>query len=239
MGPGSSAPLDPSPAELMEPTPEATHSAADTERSLPLRTHQGHVRGRGRHIRRSRLQQAYQARQRHRIPKSTLVVSLFKTLDIRNSGLWGRDELTNFALLTGHQGELDDVFVEVSHMLDGFASAVLPSGTKALSVQDFSSIVARTGVLPLTKAELRRTIRFGAAPVRQGPLERYGPGSWRSVNHMNIFIAAARWKERVPWHRASSPWTLIPHRQCTDPDCPLKTHAHLFRRVGETWGDSC
>ena len=122
-------------------------------------------------------------------------------------------------------------------MLDGFASAVFPSGAKALNVQDFSSIVARTGVLPLTKAELRRTIRYGTAPEKQGPLECYGPGSLRSVNHMNIFIAASQWKERVPWHRASSPWTLIPHRQCTDPDCPLKTHAHLFRRVGETWGD--
>ena len=101
----------------MEPTPEATHPAADTGSSLPLRTYQDHGRDRGRHIRRSRLQQAYQARQRHRIPKSSLVISLFKTLDVRNSGLWGRDELTNFALLTGHQGELDDIFVEVSHML--------------------------------------------------------------------------------------------------------------------------
>ena len=170
-------------------------------------------------------------------PKATLVVTLFKTLDTRNTGMWGRDELTNFALLTGHQGELDDVFVEVSHMLDGFASSFSPSGSKALSLQDLSSIVARTGVLPLSKAELRRTIRYGEAPERQGPLVRSGPGSWRSINQMNIFVAAARWKERVCWHRTSSPWVLIPHRQCTDPDCPLKTHAHLFRRVGETWGD--
>ena len=107
------------------------------------------------------LRHTYQAWRRHRIPKATLVDTLFKTLDTRNTGVWGRDELMNFALPTGHQGELDDVFVEVSHMMEDFGSSSTPSGSKALSLQDLASIVARTGVLPLSKAELRRTIRFG------------------------------------------------------------------------------
>ena len=113
----------------------------------------------------------------------------------------------------------------------------MQAGSNALNLQDLASIVSRTGVLPLSKAELRRTIRFSEAPEIQGPLVRSGPGSWRSIKHMNIFVAAGRWNEGVCWHRASSPWVHMPHHQCTDPDCPLKTHAHPFRRVGETWGD--
>jgi len=233
VSPGSSAPLDPSPSEFMEHALTAADPAPGPDGFRMLQAQMNHVRSRGRRTGSFSLRQVHRARQRHRIPKAALVDTLFKTLDTRNTGVWGREELTNFALLTGHQGELDDVFVEVSHMLEDFGSSSTPSGSKALSLQDLASIVSRTGVLPFSKAELRRTIRYGEAPERQGPLVRSGPGSWRSINQMNIFIAAARWKERVCWHRTSSPWVLIPHRQCTDPDFPLKTHPCLFRRVEE------
>ena len=220
----------------MEPALAPAPPAPDAVRSRLHHVRMNYARSRGRRAGHISLRQVYRARRRHRIPKATLVDTLFKALDTRNTGVWARDELMNFALVTGHQGELDDVFVEVSDILE-LGSSSTPSGGKALNAQGLAALVSRTGVLPLSKAELRRTIRFSQAPEMQGPLVRSGPGSWRSIRQMNIFVAATRWKEGVCWHRTSSPWVIMPHRQCTDPDCPLKTHTHLFRRVGEAWGD--
>ena len=207
----------------MEPPPALAPLEAEAHRSWLNRIQKKAAR-----IRKRRTQHI-QACRRHRIPKATLVDTLFTALDTRSIGALGRDELTNFALLTGFQGELDDLFVDITRMLDELGSSVAPSHNKALSLQDFASAVSRMGVLPLSKAELRRIIRFSKAPEIQGPLVKSGPGMWRSIKQMSIFIAAARWKEGVCWHRTSSPWVLVPH-QCTDPRCPLKTHAHLYRR---------
>ena len=232
---GLKRPLDPSPSEFMEPALTVAHPAPGPDGFRMLQAQMNHVRSRGRRTGSFSLRQVHRARQRHRIPKAALVDTLFKTLDTRNTGVWARNKLMYVALATGHQGELDDVFDDVSNILELGSSSTL-SGSKAPNVQDFASLISRTGLLPLSKAELRRTIRFSEAPEMQGPLVRSGPGSWRSIRHMNIFVAAAQWKEGVCWHRISSPWANMPHHQCTDPDCPLKTHPHLFRRVGEAWG---
>ena len=148
----------------MEPPPAPAPPESEAHKSWLNR-----IRKKAARIRKRRAQHI-QACRRHRISKATLVDTLFKALDTRSTGAWGRDELTNFALLTGFQGELDDLFVEVSHMLEDFGSSSTSSGSKALRSQDLASIVSRTGVLPLSKAELRRTIRFSEAPEMQGPL---------------------------------------------------------------------
>ena len=208
----------------MEPPPALAPPEAEAHRSWLNR-----IRKKAARIRKRRTQHI-QARRRHRIPKATLVDTLFKALDTRSIGALGRDELTNFAPLTGFQGELGDLFVGIIRMLEDLGSSVAPSHNMAFTLQDFAAVVSRTGVLPSSKAELRRTIRFCKAPEIQGPLVNSGPGMWRSIKQMNIFIAAARWKHGVCWHRTSSPWVLFPRHQCTDPCCPLKTHAHLYRR---------
>ena len=216
--------MQPPPSTSMEPPTRAPPV------SEALRSWLNRIRRKATRIRKRRAAHI-QARRRHRIPKATLVDTLFKALDTRNTGAWGRDELMNFALPTGHQGELDDVFVDATRMLADFGSSASSSDSIALNSRGFASIVSRKGVLPLSKAELRRTIRFSEAPEIPGPLVRSGPGSWRSNKQMNIFVAAARWRERICWHRTSSPWVPVPHHQCTDPLCPLKTHAHLYRRI--------
>ena len=220
--PAQGLPLPPT-SESMAPPPAHAPPEVEAHRSWLNRIQKKAAR-----IRKRRTQHI-QACRRHRIPKATLVDTLFTALDTRNNGALGRDELTNFAPLTGFQGELDDLFVDITLMLDELGSSVAQSHSKALSLQNFASAVSRSGVLPLSKAELRRTIRYSKAPETQGPLVRSGQSMWRSIKQMNIFIAAARWKEGVCWHRSSSPWVLAPH-QCTDPLRPLKTHAHLYRR---------
>ena len=80
----------------------------------------------------------------------------------------------------------------------------------------------------MTKAELRRTIRYSKAPEIQGPLVQYGPGMWRNLKFMKIFSDAQRWKQGIVWHRDVPAWFLNP-RLCSDPNCPLKTHPEYFR----------
>ena len=133
----------------MEPALTDAHPAPDPDGSRVLHARKNYARSRGRRTGSFSLRQVYRARQRHRIPKATLVDTLFKTLDTRNTGVWARNELMYFALATGHQGELDDVFDEVSNILELGSSSTL-SGSKAFNVQDFASLISRTGLLPLS-----------------------------------------------------------------------------------------
>ena len=153
----------------------------------------------------------------------------FAALDTHNIGALGRDELNKFALLTGFQGDGEDLFEEITLLLNKWGSSTAQSHSRAISLRNFARIVSRTGVLPLSKAELRRTIRFDKAPEVQGPLAQSGQGMWRSIKHMKIFTAATQWKQGICWHRSAPPWLLDP-TLCNDPCCPLKTHPELFRR---------
>ena len=80
----------------------------------------------------------------------------------------------------------------------------------------------------MNKAALRRTIRYSKRPEIQGPLPRYGHGSWRSLKHMKIREEAKHWKQGITWHLVDIPWYFKPNA-CSDPNCPLKTHPELFR----------
>ena len=159
---------------------------------------------------RKRRTQHLQARRRHRIPKSILVDTLFAALDTHNIGALGRDGLNEFALLTGFQGEREDLFEEISLLLDKWGSSTAQSPSRAISLRNFAQDVSRAGALPLFKAELRRTIRSSKAPEVQGPLAQSGQGMWRSIKHMKIFTAATQWKEGICWHRSAPPWFLDP-----------------------------
>ena len=170
-----------------------------------------------------------QARRRHRIPKATLVGTLFAALDTHNTEALGREELLKFALLTGFQRDREDLFEEITLLLNNWGSATAQSYSRTISLKNFAQIVSRTGVLPLSKAELRRTIRYHKAPEVQGPLVQSGQGMWRSLKYMKIFAEATQWKQGICWHRPAPPWFLDPIL-CSDPCCPLKTHPELFRR---------
>ena len=177
------------PSESMEPPLAlAPPPEAEAHSSWLLRVQKKAARVQKRRI------QYLQARRRHRIPKSTLVDALFSALDTHNIGALGRDELNKFALLTGFQGERDEVFEEIILLLDKWGFSFTQSLHRAFSLRNFAQVVSRTGVLPLSKAELRRTIRFSKAPEIQGPLAQSGQGMWRSIKHMKIFTAATRWK---------------------------------------------
>ena len=170
-----------------------------------------------------------QARRRHRIPKATLVGTLFAALDTHNIGALGSDELNQFALLKGFQGDREDLFEEITLLLNEWGSTTAQSHSRAISLENFAQVVSRTSVPPLSKAELRRTIRFHKAPEVQGPLAQSGQGMWRSIKYMKIFAEATQWKQGICWHRPTPPWLLDP-TLCSDPCCPLKTHPELFRR---------
>ena len=151
------------------------------------------------------------ARQRHSIAKTTLIDTLFNILDTHNIGALGRDELTQFALLTGFQRDSEELREEISQLFDTWVSThALRYFSKKISMLHFRQIVSRTGPLPMTKAELRRTIRYSRAPEIQGPRVKYGHGRWSSLKHMKIFTDAQQWKQGTIWHRDGPPWFLNP-----------------------------
>ena len=168
-----------------------------------------------------------QARLRHRITKTTLVGTLFEPLDTHNVGALGRDELNQFALLTGFQRDREELYEENTILLDTWGSTHARRFSESISLLHFTKIVSRTGTLSMTKAELRRTSRYNKAPEIQGPRVQYGHGSWRSLKHMKIFSDAQQWKQGIVWHRGDPAW-LLNQRLCSDPSCPLKTHPEYF-----------
>ena len=68
----------------------------------------------------------FKARQRHRIAKTTLVDALFNFLDTHNFGALGRDEFNQFALLAGFQRDREELYGEISILLDTWIHACTP-----------------------------------------------------------------------------------------------------------------
>ena len=164
-----------------------------------------------------------------RIAKTTLVDTLFDFLGTHDVGALGRDGLDQFALLTGFQWDREELYEEISILLDTWGSThALRYFSKRISTFHFRQIVSQTGILSMAKAELRRTIRYSRAPEIHGPRVQYGHGRWRSLKHMKIFSDAQQWKQGIVWHRYDPAWFLNP-RLCSDPNCPLKAHPEYFR----------
>ena len=128
-------------------------------------------------------QARHQARQRHRITKTTLVGTPFESLDTHNVGALGRDGLNQFALLTGFQKDREELYEEITILLDTWGSTHACRFSKGICLLHFTKIVSRAGTLDVTKAELRRTIRYSKAPEIQRPRVQYGHGNWRSLKH--------------------------------------------------------
>ena len=189
---------------------------------------QRRIERRAAYIRRRQVKRL-KARQRHSIAKTTLVDTLFNFLDIHNIGALGQDELDQFALLTGFQWDREELYDEVSHLLHTWGSTHGPRFfANKISMLHFRQTVSRTGPLTMSKAELRRTIRYCKAPEIQSPRVQYGHGRWHSLKHMRIFSDAQQWKQGVVWHRYDPAWFLNPGL-CSDPNCPFKTHPEYFR----------
>ena len=111
-----------------------------------------------------------QAHRRHRLSKATLVGTLFAALDAHSVGALGREELIQFALLTGFRSDREELFEVITILLDDWGSATAHPSSQAINLANFSKLVSRTGALPVSKAELRRTIRYHMAPEIQGAL---------------------------------------------------------------------
>jgi hypothetical protein len=168
------------------------------------------------------------ARARHSIPKTVLISSLFRTVDMNHTGTWRLAELEVFAQSTGYQMDRNQLHEDIWELLveAGFNPPSFDS--LGISRAQLAQMLHRKGVLPMNKAALRRTIRYINMPEIQGPLPRYGHGSWRSLKYIKIRDAAKHWKQGVAWHLVDIPWYLKPNA-CSDPKCPLKTHPELFR----------
>ena len=100
------------------------------------------------------------ARQRQCIPKTTLIETVFNILDTHNIGALGRNELTQLALLMGFQRDSEQLHEEIGQLLDICGSThALRYFTRKISMLHFRRLISKTGNLPMSKAELRRTIR--------------------------------------------------------------------------------
>ena len=178
---------------------------------------------------------------RHKIPRSTLVSSLFTALDVNQDGGLNRDELTGFALMTGFQDDREDLFEEIDSLLDLCGTAEnlhIPSeqitmemlirrnARKKITEKYFTTLISRKGILHMIKHELRRTLRYAISPEISGPLPRYGR-SCKGLKHMKIYRYAQRRPRWIMWHKRSPPWLTDP-MLCSDPRCPFKLHPELF-----------
>ena len=152
------------------------------------------------------------APRRHRIWKVTLVDTLFNLLDSLNVGALGRDELVEFALLTGSQGDIDVLHDQAALLLDTWGSSLVSRfSTNRISMLCFRQIVSRTH-LALSKAELRRAIRFARAMEPLCPMTLHERSLWRSFKHAQIFREAQHWKQRIVWNRYDHAFLPFPTR---------------------------
>ena len=166
----------------------------------------------------------HRARLRHRIPKESLVRDLFGLLDTNNSGVLGHTALTEFALLTGFPRDTEQLFDEVEDLRIDIGRS-----TGTINLEQFRILVSKSGKLHMTKAALRRTIRFRNAPEISGPRPRFEHDGRRSLKHLKIGIEAKGWKDGIIWNHYT-PRFLNPNL-CRDPSCPLKLHPKYFNWI--------
>ena len=170
----------------------------------------------------------HKARQRNSISKTTLIDTLFNILGTHNVGALGQNELTQLALLRGFQRYREQLYEGIDQLLDIWGSThALRFPTRRISMLHFRRLVSRTGNLHMSKAELRRTIRYSKSPEISGPLPQY-EHSWRGLKYMKIFTAAKRWKQGIMWHYNGPSWFMNP-KLCSDPNCPCKPHPEYLR----------
>ena len=149
---------------------------------------------------------------RHSVGKETLCDFLFHMLDTGNIGALGPAELREFAMLTAFPMNLDLLYRDIYHILDIYGST--HNGrfdVRRVSMLNFREMVSTIGKLPMTKAEIRRTIRYASPlyPEISGP--RLLSLQWRSLKHMMIYtqsIIRHRDLWRASWFRETY-YTLV------------------------------
>ena len=133
---------------------------------------------------------------RHSFGKATLCDFLFHMLDTRNIGALGSAELREFAMLTAFPMNRERLYREIYDILGIYGST--HNGrfdVRRVSMLNFRRMLSTTGKLPMTKAEIRRTIRYASPlyPEISGP--RLRSLQWRSLKHMMIYT------ESIIWHK--------------------------------------
>ena len=142
------------------------------------------------------------AERRHSFGKTTLCDFLFHMLDTHNVGALGPTELREFAMLTAFRMNLEQLRREIDGILDVYGSTHagrLP--TREASMLNFRRMLSRTGSLHLTKAEIRRTIRFSSELYGEISGPRLPHLEWRSLKHMRIYTESLKWGDGIIWRQ--------------------------------------
>ena len=123
-----------------------------------------------------------------RSPSSTR--SLTYVFDSLKVGALGSHELVQLAALTGSQTGNGLLQVQVRHLLDTWGSTLGSRfSTNKISMWYFRQVVSPAGLLCMTKAELRRTIRYAKA-MDLCYLTPHGHDRWRSFTRALILREA-------------------------------------------------
>ena len=161
---------------------------------------------------------------RHSFGKETLCDFLFHMLDTGNIGALGPAELREFAMLTAFPTNLNQLLREIYVILDIYGST--HNGRfddRRVSMLNFREMISTIGKLPMTKAEIRRTIRYASPlyPEIAGP--RLPSLQWRSLKHMMIYTQSITWRKdlwRASWFREIYfTLALLEHASDAHPSC--------------------
>ena len=127
-------------------------------------------------------------------------------------------------MLTAYPMNLDLLYRDIYQILDIYGST--HNGrfdVRRVSMLNFREMVSTIGKLPMTKAEIRRTIRYASPlyPEIAGP--RLPSLQWRSLKHIMIYTQSITWRKdlwRASWLREIY-CTLILLEQASDahPSC--------------------
>ena len=142
------------------------------------------------------------AERRHSFGKATLCDFLFYMLDTQNVGALGPTELREFAMLTAFRMNLEQLHREIDDILDVYGSTHAGRfSTRKVSMLNFRRMLSRTGSLHLSKAEIRRTIRFSSYLYEEISGPRLPHLEWRSLKHMRIYTESLKWRDGIIWHK--------------------------------------
>ena len=154
------------------------------------------------------------APRRHRIWKVTLADTLFNLLDFHKVGALGMDELIEFALITGSQGGVDELYDQAARLLDTWGSSLGSRfSSDRICMLQFRQIVSHSGPLHMRKYELRRTIRFARALGPACPMTPHEFSLWRSFKHAKILREALQWRHGIVWSRYDPAFLPAPARR--------------------------
>ena len=139
---------------------------------------------------------------RHSFGKATLCDFLFYMLDTQSTGALGHTELIEFAMLTGFRMDLRQLHREIDDILDAYGSTHAGRfPTRKICMLNFRRLLSRAEKLHMTKAEIRRTIRYSSYLYSEVSGPRLQTEEWRSLKHMRIREESMTWGTGIIWHK--------------------------------------